>query len=73
MPGSNWYWISWYNAQFSAGYGNVVGSNLVVTYNDPWPLPMTSLYVGTYTGNVAEWLIPGIYWSLGNIHLTFSF
>ena len=66
LPGSNWYWVSWYNAQISAGYGNVIGSNLIVTYHDPTPLATTSLYVETYTDSVVEWLIPGIYWSQGN-------
>ena len=66
LPGSNWYWVSWYNAQISVGYGNVVGSNLIATYHDPSSLPTTSLYVGTYVETAADWLIPASCWSQGS-------
>lgn len=61
-----WYWITWHEHVIQAGIGNITGRNILTTYFDPTPLPITKIYFGTFTTEAVKYTVPLSYWTTEN-------
>jgi len=53
------FWISWKDGIVAYGNGNDPGLKVVGVYHDPTPITVNYMSIASYTGVVADWIIPG--------------
>ena len=60
----NWFWASWWDNLFWMGAGNVTGQHILISYYDPQPLPITSIYLASYSCAI-NYTVLHSYWEQG--------